>query len=106
MQLYKKDNHIIAPHTSWIKTATGKIINPTEEHLLANGYEPYEPPTPAPHSPSYDELVEQFIAERYTTSQEIAINRQREEKPDEWQQYYDYCEECKTRARAELNSLE
>ena len=45
---------------------------------------------------SYDELVNLKIRERYTESQEFAILRQRDEKPDEFAEYYDYCEECKT----------
>jgi hypothetical protein len=44
---------------------------------------------------SYDEAVNLKIRERYTESQEFAILRQREEKPDEYAEYYAYCEECK-----------
>jgi hypothetical protein len=43
----------------------------------------------------YDEAVNQKIRERYTESQEFAILRQRDEKPDEFAEYYSYCEECK-----------
>lgn len=37
----------------------------------------------------------QKIRERYTESQEFAILRQQNEKPDEYAEYYAYCEECK-----------
>ena len=47
----------------------------------------------------YDELVNKKIRERYTESQEFAILRQKEEKPEEYEVYYDYCEECKERAK-------
>lgn len=47
----------------------------------------------------YEQLVEQLIRERYTISQELAILRQRDAKPDEWQEYYDFAENCKMRAR-------
>ncbi|MFI3283378.1 MAG: hypothetical protein SNG10_07760, partial [Rikenellaceae bacterium] len=51
-----------------------------------------------------NKLVEQYIAQRYSTSQELAIQRQKETKPDEWQAYYDYCEECKAKAITTLIS--
>lgn len=43
----------------------------------------------------YDEAVDAEIREKYTVSQEFAILRQKEEKPDEYAEYYSYCEECK-----------
>lgn len=43
----------------------------------------------------YDEAVNTEIRKRYTPSQEFALLRQRYEKPDEYETYYNYCEECK-----------
>lgn len=43
----------------------------------------------------YDEAVNSRIRERYTESQEFAILRQRDEKLDEYAEYYNYCEQCK-----------
>lgn len=43
----------------------------------------------------YNEAVNAKIRERYTESQEFAILRQRDEKPDEYAEYFAYCEECK-----------
>jgi hypothetical protein len=43
----------------------------------------------------YDEAVNAEIRKRYSESQEFAILRQRDEKPEEYGQYYDYCESCK-----------
>lgn len=43
----------------------------------------------------YDEAVNAKIRERYTESQEFAILRQKDEKPEEYAEYYAYCEECK-----------
>lgn len=43
----------------------------------------------------YDEAVNAKIRERYTESQEFAILRQKDEKPDEYAAYFAYCEECK-----------
>ena len=47
----------------------------------------------------YGELVEHLIEQRYNVKQEIAINRQRDEKPTQWQEYNAYCEECKQEAK-------
>lgn len=43
----------------------------------------------------YDEAVNAEIRKRYTESQEFAILRQKDEKPEEYSAYYAYCEECK-----------
>ena len=50
----------------------------------------------------YGELVEHLIEQRYNVKQEIAINRQRDEKPIQWQEYNAYCEECKRVAKEVL----
>ena len=47
---------------------------------------------------SYDQLVSDLIRERYTIDQELAINRQRDTKPEEFQDYFDFCEQCKQQA--------
>lgn len=54
---------------------------------------------PTEPQPDYEQLVEQLIRERYTISQELALLRQRDAKPEEWQVYYDFAEGCKTKAR-------
>ena len=51
---------------------------------------------------SYDELVDSKIRARYTISQEFAIFRQPDIKPDEFAEYNAYCEQCKAEAKAEL----
>ena len=65
----------------------------TEEEINAlsniNLYEGY----------SYEELVAEFIRERYSNNDELAILRQRDTKPEEYKQYFDYCEECKAKAK-------
>lgn len=49
---------------------------------------------------SYDEAVDAEIRKRYSMSQEFAILRQRDEKPEEYAAYYAYCEECKNTVKA------
>ena len=53
------------------------------------------------HDPqlSYGELVNIEIRKRYSESDEFAILRQRDEKPEEFAEYYAYCEECKTKVK-------
>lgn len=48
----------------------------------------------------YDEAVDAEIRKRYSVSQEFAILRQKDEKPDEYAAYFAYCEECKAFAKA------
>lgn len=81
---------------------------PTVEQLTAWGYEEVVEPvvTPTPYIPTYSELVVQKIRERYTTDDELAIQRQRDTKPDEFAEYNTYCEACKTAARAEVEARE
>lgn len=47
----------------------------------------------------YEVLVERFIRESYTISEELAVQRQRDGKPEEFKAYNDYCEQCKNKAR-------
>lgn len=55
---------------------------------------------------SYDDLVNEEIRKRYTVSQEFAILRQRDEKPEEHNAYYAYCEECKAFVKAQRAKYE
>lgn len=51
---------------------------------------------------NYDQFVSNLIRERYTIDQEIAINRQRDTKPEEFQEYFDFCEQCKIKAHEQI----
>lgn len=78
------------------KYVNGKYIEMTKaeiEEMQAN----------APQLPAltYEERVNAAIRERYTESQEFAILRQRDEKPEEFKEYYAYCEACKAKAKEE-----
>ena len=50
----------------------------------------------------YGASVSELIRERYSLDSELAILRQRDEKPDEYQAYFAFCEECKAKARKEI----
>ena len=47
----------------------------------------------------YEEKVVSLIREKYSVDDELAIQRQRDTKPDEFNEYFAYCEECKQRAK-------
>lgn len=50
-------------------------------------------------SMGYDELVEMLIHRKYSYGKELSLQRQRYEKPNEFAEYYNYCELCKTEAK-------
>lgn len=65
---------------------------------IDNRYEDYEPETIQDPRP-YEEIVSGLIRERYTIDAELAILRQRDTKPEEFEAYNTYTEECKARAK-------
>lgn len=79
-----------------------------------NGEIEYEyedvPPTPEPEpipepESSYEDQVVALIRERYSADDELAILRQRDTKPEEFEQYFHYCEECKAAVKQKLGML-
>lgn len=53
---------------------------------------------------AYEDLVESLIRQKYTISNELAILRQKDDKPEEFQEYYAYAEQCKVKAREKINA--
>ena len=93
-----------------LKVGDKQIINPTHEQLLKEGWEEYTLPVVEAYIPTYEEKVEQMIRKKYSVSDELAILRQRDTKKDEFDQYFAFCEACKSEAknkeieRMELNN--
>ncbi|MBP3447880.1 MAG: hypothetical protein J6K51_02535 [Clostridia bacterium] len=50
---------------------------------------------------SYEEQVSLLIRQRYSLDEELAIQRQRDTKPEEFQAYFSFCEECKKQVKEE-----
>ena len=50
----------------------------------------------------YENKVVALIRQKYNVNQELAILRQRDTKPLEYQEYYDYVEQCKEQVKNEL----
>ena len=55
------------------------------------------------HDASYSTIVNELIRREYTIDDELALHRQREVKTEEFQEYFDYCEECKSIIREALS---
>lgn len=59
---------------------------------------------PAFTEADYNARVSALIRERYSLDAELAVQRQKDAKPDEFAQYNAFCEACKERARRELTA--
>ena len=88
MKRYIKGDRIKLKNEILICINGVQVINPTEEMLLADGWSEYLLPQTEPLKPTYEERVEQLIRERYTSNQELAIQRQRDTKPEEFEVYF------------------
>lgn len=79
-----------------VMVSVTRDMTPEEEaEMLAN--QPIDQRT-------YEQMVEDFIRERYTVSDELAILRQRDTKPEEFEEYNAFCEECKARAKSQTTT--
>lgn len=54
----------------------------------------------------YGEAINSEIRKKYSESQEFAILRQKEEKPEEYAAYYAYCEQCKKYVKEQKEKYE
>lgn len=54
----------------------------------------------------YKTTIDGLIRQRYSVSDEIAILRQRDIKPEEYAEYNAYCEQCKAQAKSKLAKKE
>lgn len=50
----------------------------------------------------YEDRVVELLRKKYSLNQELATLRQRYEKPEEYQAYHDYAEQCKATAKREI----
>lgn len=66
---------------------------------------PEEEEIPIPEIP-YEQQVVNRIRERYSVDDELAILRQRDTKPDEFEAYNEYAEQCKKEIKESIFSAE
>jgi hypothetical protein len=52
-------------------------------------------------SMNYEDMIVSKIRQRYSINQELATLRQRDTKPEEYQEYFDYVEQCKAEVKSE-----
>lgn len=123
MQYGKIENGVLVYASNSLIINDTRVINPTVEMLLEQGYKPVirtEYPQDGRHyKQGYEETANEItvvwidneteywqtvdggeavnaeIRKQYTESQEFAILRQKDEKPEEYAAYYAYCEDCK-----------
>lgn len=77
------------------KWVDGNIVDMTDEEIAAKEAEWKASEAEYWSSVDYGDAVNAKIRERYSESQEFAVLRQKEEKPEEYQEYFTYCEACK-----------
>lgn len=76
-----------------INVQTGEV---TQREMIAEEIAQMEAIQNEPIVIDYDTEVNRLIRQKYTASQELAILRQRDEKPEEFAEYNEYCEWCKS----------
>lgn len=77
------------------KYVNGQYLEMTTEELAALQATAEEAERRYWQNTPYDDAVNAEIRKGYSGSQEFAILRQKEEKPEEYEAYYAFCESCK-----------
>jgi hypothetical protein len=101
IEYYKDGKRVARPKSLAINGTT--YVPPTDEQLAQAGYEikVVEIPEPTPYVPTYEERVVQLIREKYSMDDELRNLRMRDSDPDTFNEYYQYVEECKRKAKEE-----
>ena len=82
------------------KYVNGQYIELTPEEIAAMQEESERAEREYWQAVDLGEAVNAEIRKRYSESEEFAILRQKEEKPEEYRLYYDHCEACKAYVKA------
>ena len=77
------------------KCINGKYIEITPEEIAQMQIQAEQSEKQHWQSIDYGEAINSEIRKKYTQSEEFAILRQKNEKPDEYNEYFNYCESCK-----------
>ena len=102
MKRYEKDG-TIKPLSDIVVSKGGmSYYNPTETMVEEAGWTEYKEEESKEQEIDYERAVVALIREKYSVDEELALLRQRDEKEDEFKDYYDYCEECKTKIKEAL----
>lgn len=77
------------------KYVNGKYIEMTPEEIAQAQAQFEQAEKEHWQNVDYGEAINAEIRKKYTDSEEFAILRQKEEKPEEYAEYFAYCEQCK-----------
>lgn len=84
------------------KYINGEYIELTAEEIEAQAAAAEAAEAEYWRTADYGEAINAKIREKYTESEEFALLRQQDEKPEEYAVYYAYCEECKAYVKAKM----
>lgn len=75
-----------------------------DDNLTFN-YDKYNTRKQKQDNDEYENKIVGLIRQKYNVNQELAILRQRDTKPEEWNIYNEYVESCKRQVKEELGLL-
>ena len=103
--LYIKNNEVKNIKKIVIVVDGRRIFNPSVEQVLADGWVKYEPQIPeieVNKDEQYKNRIVELIREKYSVDDELAIQRQRDSKVEEFNEYNQFVEACKAIAHNEI----
>jgi hypothetical protein len=103
--LYIKNNEVKNIKKIVIVVNGRRIFNPSVAQVLADGWVKYEPQIPeieVDKEEQYKQRIVELIREKYSVDDELAIQRQRDSKVEEFNEYNVYAESCKELAYNEI----
>lgn len=104
--LYIKNNEIKNIKKIVIVADGMRVFNPRVEQVLSDGWRPYTSPIPeypeVSQEEQYKDRVIELVREKYSIDDELAIQRQRDTKIEEFNVYYSFVEDCKIKAKEEI----
>lgn len=75
------------------------VINPTIDEFTNSGWKECHDSLESAYIPTLEELVEKLIRQRYTLNKELQIHRKRDVEPEQFDDYYQYVEQCINNAK-------
>ena len=84
------------------KYVNGQYIEMTEEEIAQAQAQCEQAEKEHWQMVDYGEAINSEIRKKYTQSEEFAILRQKQEKSEEYSEYFAYCEQCKAYVKEQL----
>lgn len=100
----KKNNEIFSTEDKYVHVMNTDVYfkRAVAVHLSVEQCEEVDEIPNIRNEEDYGNQVNDLIRRRYSLSEELAILRQKDEKPDEYRIYFAFCEECKANAKLEM----